>query len=162
MPGRAKQRHIGSCRMADGLCVRKRSKINVKCNALTLYQDHIPYIGAYGVVVWGRGQECPATPESPPAARSSKSFRPTSCAVIDAQDLDCVTVKSVRHDEWRSRDHEFSRTRHASWSAHFGVVGQERFNVVDDVKGDALRGGRVILLNIGTKRSEVLDRFGRP
>ena len=71
--------------------------------------------------------------------------------MIHAQDLDCVTLKPVRHDEWRSWDHEFACAWHAAWPAHLRVLGQEYFNVVDDVKCDALGRGRVILFNIGAK-----------
>src|SRR6266536_3308878 len=95
-------------------------------------------------------------------ASSSKGLGPSTCAVENAQDLDRVANQAVWHDERRPRDHEFACSGNSTGSPHFGTIGQQGFNVVEDVESNTLRGCRIVLLDMGSQRDEVGNRLRRP
>ena len=74
----------------------------------------------------------------------------------DAQDLNGRADQAVRYDERRFRDHEFTCARNSTGSSHFGAVGKQCLNVLNDVKRNPLRGRRIVLFNIGTERGEII------
>jgi hypothetical protein len=90
---------------------------------------------------------------------SSKILRPAAGTVEDPQDLDSSGLQPIRHNKRRARDYEFACSRHASWPSHLRVPRQQRFNIVDDVQRDALRGRGVVLLDVGTQRRKIVDRL---
>jgi len=62
----------------------------------------------------------------------------------------------------RPRDHEFARSRHSTRPPHFGAVGKQRLNIVDNMESNALRGLRVVLFDVGPQRGKVGNRLRRP
>ena len=93
---------------------------------------------------------------------SSKGLGPSTCAVENAQDLDRVANQPVWHDERRPRDHEFACSRNSTGSAHLGSIGQQAFNIAEDVERNTLRGCRIVLLDIGPQRDQVGNGLRRP
>src|SRR5262249_17933417 len=91
-----------------------------------------------------------------------KGLRPSTCAVEATQDLDRVANQSVRNDERRPRDDKFARSRNSTGSPHFGTVGQQGFNAVEDMERNTLGGCRIILLDMSPQRREVGNRLRRP
>jgi hypothetical protein len=95
-------------------------------------------------------------------ARASKALRPATRTVENTQDLDRDALQSVRHDERRPWNHELPRSRNATRPPHFWALGQQRLDIVNDVERNTLCGCRIILLDVGAQRSEVVDGLGRP
>jgi hypothetical protein len=89
----------------------------------------------------------------------SKGLRPPARTVKDSQDLDRVADDAVGHDVRRVRDYELARARNSTRSSHFGVIGEQRLNIADDMERNALGGCRIILLDIGPQRREIGNRL---
>jgi hypothetical protein len=91
----------------------------------------------------------------------SKTVRPSASTVIDAQDLERVVNQTVRNEERRPRNHEFACSRDPTGSTYFRVIGEQCFYILDDSKYHALRGCRIVLLDVGAQRREIVDRLRR-
>jgi hypothetical protein len=82
--------------------------------------------------------------------------------MIDAQNLNGISSYSIWHNEWRARNDEFTRAGDATGTPYVRIVRKQLFDVLQDVEGDGLRCGRVVLGNEGAKRVEILDCLRRP
>ena len=94
------------------------------------------------------------------AALPPKAFRPAARPVIDAQNLNDISLQSIRDDEGCLGNDELTCARDAAGAPHLRIVRQELFEAMRDVKRDRSRGGRVVLRNVGPKRIQVFDCLG--
>jgi hypothetical protein len=81
-----------------------------------------------------------------------KVFRPAPAAMIYAQNLYRFTVRSVRNDIRRLRNHEFTSTRHATGTSDMWIVGQQVFDIVKDAKDNSPCAGRTFFGDVGSQR----------
>jgi hypothetical protein len=72
------------------------------------------------------------------------AFGPAARAVVHAGDFDCRPANSIGDDVGRFRDYEFARSGDATGIAELGVLREKMLDAIDDVQGDALRGGRIM------------------
>jgi hypothetical protein len=102
------------------------------------------------VVRWRRGR------------RELQPLRPTAGAVVHAHDLDRCAAHAIGDDVRRFGYDEFARSRHASCVAELGILRKQMLYAVENVQGDALCGGWIMLGDVGAQGDEVVGRFGRP
>ena len=92
----------------------------------------------------------------------SETVRPSASTVIDAQDLERVVNQTVRNEKRRPRNHEFACSGDPAGSTHFWVIGKQCFNILDDAKYGALRGCRIVLLDVGAQRHKIINCLRGP
>src|SRR3954471_1163729 len=80
----------------------------------------------------------------------------------DTKYLECSVDQPIRHDVGRSRDHQFSRSRHATRSSHFRAAGEQCLDIADDMKRDTLCRRRIVSRDVGPQCDEVGNRLEGP
>jgi hypothetical protein len=83
-------------------------------------------------------------------------LRPAAGAVVHAHDLDRRAAHAIRDDVGGFGYDEFARSRHASRSPKFRILRKELLYGVEDVRGDALCGGRIMLGDVRAEGTEVV------
>ena len=82
--------------------------------------------------------------------------------MVDADDLDFCAAYAVGSDVGRFGNDQFARAGDAARRAEFRVFRQQIFDAIEDVQGDALGGGRVMLGDVRAQGDEVVNGFRRP
>ncbi len=82
--------------------------------------------------------------------------------MVDARDLDFLVAQAVRDDVGRFRYHEFAGVGDAAGCAEFWIFRQQVLDALEDVQGDALCGGRIMVGDVRAQGDEVVDGFRRP
>lgn len=77
----------------------------------------------------------------------------------NAQDLNCFPFQAIGNNEWCPRNDKLARPRNSSGPSHFGAAGKQGVDVLNNVKDDASRCGRIVLFNIGPQRDKIIDRL---
>ena len=87
---------------------------------------------------------------------------PAAGAVVDARDFNSRAAHAVRDDVGRFGYHEFARTGDAAGCAEFRIFQQQVLDAVEDVQGDALCGGRILLGDVRAQGDKIVNGFRRP
>jgi len=102
-----------------------------------------------------------AVPIAPPT-HTSEVGGPAAGAVVNARDFDFRAAHAVGNDVGRFGYHEFARTGDAAGCAEFRIFRQQVLDAVEDVQGDALCGGRVMLGDVRAQGGKIVNGFRRP
>jgi hypothetical protein len=87
---------------------------------------------------------------------------PAAGGVVDARNLDFRVAHAVGNNVGRFRYYQFARAGDAAGCAEFRIFRQQAFDAIEDVQGDALRGGRIMFGNVSAQGEKIVNGFRRP
>lgn len=87
-------------------------------------------------------------------------LRPTSRAVIDAQDVYFPGFHAIWDDEWGFWNEKLARARHATGAAEAGIIGDHDFNCIENARQNTSRGRRIICGDERFYGGQIGVRFG--